>query len=121
MAASRDGARRSYGALRRDNSDLPPLSQLKSAIALLPQSWQLHLLFVLKSRNDMLHCAADVVNSLVGPSEVRYAIAREEERGGDYRDDYWYEATLESEELKGAYETLPSHAMLIFLCRQGSL
>ena len=105
------------------DSDSPLWSQLKSAIALLPQSWHLHLLFALASRKDMLHAATDVVSVLVGPGEVRYAVLRKEpvrENNDLLGWDYWYEATLDSEELKGAYGTLPSHATLIFLCRQRS-
>ena len=103
------------------NSDSPLRSPLNAAIALLPRLWHLHFLFVFESRNDMLQCAADVVPSLVGPSEVRYAIPREEKREGrSNRDSYWYKATLDSEELKGACETLPNHDILIFLCRRGS-
>ena len=68
----------------------------------------------------MLHSAADVVTSLVGLGEVRYAISQKEEREGDlYKREYWYEATLESEELKGTSVALPGDFVPIFLCRQG--
>ena len=96
------------------NSDLPLWPQLKSAITLLPHSWHLHFLFVFESRNDMLQCAADVVPSLVGPSEVRYAIPH---RGIDFMTKYWFEATLDFEELKGMSVALPAGFVPICLCR----
>ena len=74
----------------------------------------------------MLHSAANIVEkqltSLTSRGKVRYTISQRKNRLNYWmnEDCYWYEAALESEELKGAYEALPSHVMLIFLCRQGS-
>ena len=69
----------------------------------------------------MLHSAADVVTALVGRGEVRYAIQwQKEEQEGDYgKEYYWYEATLDSEELKGTSGALPGVFVLICLCRRG--
>ena len=69
----------------------------------------------------MLHSAPDVVTALVGRGEVRYAIQwQKEEQEGDYgKEGYWYEATLDSEELIGTSGALPDGFVLISLCRQG--
>ena len=66
----------------------------------------------------MLHSAADVATLLVGRGEVRYAISHQEKRKGDgWREDYWYEATLDSEELKGMSGALSGDFVPIVLCR----
>ena len=69
----------------------------------------------------MLHAAADVAILLVGRGEVRYAMSQKEKRKGDiWREHYWYEATLDFEELKGTSGALIAGFVPIFLCRQWS-
>lgn len=67
-------------------------------------------LFGFDDREHMLRFASNIVNgklaSLLAGGEVRYIMARKEKQGGDSPEQrYWYQATLESEELKGMSAT----------------
>lgn len=78
-------------------------TQFDSAVRLL----KLRLLLGFNDRERMLHFATAVVHantsSLSLPGDARYVLARMEKRQGDRNEcAYWYQASLESDELQGA-------------------
>lgn len=85
---------------------------LNAVIETLPQ--RLQFLFGFQNRERMTRFAAALVNeklpSLLRRGKARYAVARKERREGDYKEfKYWYQASLDLDELHGA-------SMIYLLC-----
>ena len=79
---------------------------LDSAITTMPDSWHPRILLGFDCREAILTFAAYFVKtqlgSLVNLGEMRYTVSMEEKRDVFGSMPYWYEATLDSEELQGA-------------------